>query len=420
MVDLWVEIVGLAALIGLSSFFSGLEVALVGTRDAKVNQLRQKKVRGAESLYKLKSNPGWMMASVNLGNNLANVGSSALATSVALRIFGDDGLAIAVGIMTLLILIFGEITPKTYCNANSTKVALRFAGVLLVFSYAFWPIVKMFEFITRFMVRLTGSSYRAPPITEDEIRGIVEQGLKDKALEKEETELVHGALLFDDITVQGIMTPRTKLFSLSTRTLLIDALPQINHSTHSRVPIYDKNPDDIVGFVHVKDILVAVEENYKIKTLGEIARKPVFVSQEKKVSSLLKEMKTHKIHIAIVIDEHGGVDGIVTLEDLIETIVGDIEDETDMNQAESYEIIDKHTIVSSGDIRISKINDIMNTSIPEDANHVTLNGILHKKLNDIPKTGDSIKVNDVTINVEKVTNNKAVRLRVSKHQAGAK
>lgn len=420
MVELWVEIAGLAALIGLSSFFSGLEVALVGTRDAKVNQLRQKKVRGAESLYKLKSNPGWMMASVNLGNNLANVGSSALATSVALRIFGDDGLAIAIGIMTLLILIFGEITPKTYCNANSTKVALRFAGVLLVFSYAFWPIVKMFEFITRFMVRLTGSSYRAPPITEDEIRGIVEQGLKDKALEKEETELVHGALLFDDITVRGIMTPRTKLFSLSARTLLIDALPQINHSTHSRVPIYDKNPDDIVGFVHVKDILVAVEENYKVKTLGEIARKPVFVSQEKMVSSLLKEMKTHKIHIAIVIDEHGGVDGIVTLEDLIETIVGDIEDETDTTQAESYEIIDKHTIVSSGDIRISKINDIMNTSIPEDANHVTLNGILHKKLNDIPKTGDSIKVNDVTINVEKVTNNKAVRLRVSKHQAGAK
>ncbi len=420
MVDLWVEIAGLAALIGLSSFFSGLEVALVGTRDAKVNQLRQKKVRGAESLYKLKSNPGWMMASVNLGNNLANVGSSALATSVALRIFGDDGLAIAIGIMTLLILIFGEITPKTYCNANSTKVALRFAGVLLVFSYAFWPVVKMFEFITRFMVRLTGSSYRAPPITEDEIRGIVEQGLKDKALEKEETELVHGALLFDDITVQGIMTPRTKLFSLSTRTLLIDALPQINHSTHSRVPIYDKNPDDIVGFVHVKDILVAVEENYKVKTLGEIARKPVFVSQEKKVSSLLKEMKAHKIHIAIVIDEHGGVDGIVTLEDLIETIVGDIEDETDTTQAGSYEIIDKHTIVSSGDIRISKINDIMNTSIPEDANHVTLNGILHKKLNDIPKAGDSIKVSDVTINVEKVTNNKAVRLRVSKHQAGAK
>lgn len=420
MVDLWVELVSLAALIGLSSFFSGLEVALVGTRDAKVNQLRQKKVRGAESLYKLKSNPGWMMSSVNLGNNLANVGSSALATSVALRIFGNEGLAIAVGVMTLLILIFGEITPKTYCNANATKVALRFAGVLLVFSYAFWPIVKMFELITRVMVRLTGSSYRAPPITEDDILGIVEQGLKDKALEKEETELVHGALLFDDITIHGIMTPRTKLFSLSSRTLLIDALPQINRATHSRIPIYYKNPDDIVGFVHVKDILVAVEEDYKIKTLGEMVRKPIFVSQEKKVSSLLKEMKTHKIHIAVVIDEHGGVDGIVTLEDLIETIVGDIEDETDTDSTGTYEIIDKYTIVSSGDVRISRINDLMNVSIPEDSNHVTLNGILHKKLSNIPKAGDSIKVNGVTINVENVTNNKAVKVRIVKHQAGEK
>ena len=111
-----------------------------------------------------------MMSSVNLGNNLVNVGSSALATSVALRIFGDDGLAIAVGIMTFLILIFGEITPKTYCNANATKVSLRFAKVLLIFSYAFWPVVKMFESITKIMVRLTGSSYRAPPITEDDIR----------------------------------------------------------------------------------------------------------------------------------------------------------------------------------------------------------------------------------------------------------
>ena len=414
MVDLWVELVGLAALIGLSSFFSGLEVALVGTRDSKVNQLRQKKARGAESLHRLKSNPGWMMSSVNLGNNLANVGSSALATSVALRLFGDDGLAIAVGVMTFLILIFGEITPKTYCNANATKISLRFAGVLLAFSYAFWPVVKMFEFITRFMVRLTGSSYTSPPITEDDIRGIVEQGLKDKALEKEETELVHGALRFDDITIQRIMTPRAKVFSLSRKTLLIDALPQINRFSHSRIPVYDKDPDDVVGFVHVKDVLVAVEGNYKVQTLDEIARKPVFVPQERTVSSLLKEMKTRKIHIAIVIDEHGGVDGIVTLEDLIETIVGEIEDETDTGYVVPYELVDKDTLVTSGDIKISKVNDLINSSIPEDDEYVTINGFLHKTLKNIPRTGDHVKIKGVSIKVEKVAHNKAARVRIAK------
>ncbi len=144
MVELWIEIAILAVLIGFSGFFSGLEVALVGTRSSKVNQLRKQKVKGAEALYKLKQNPSWMMSSVNLGNNLVNVGSSALATSLAIRLFGNDGLAIAVGIMTFLILIFGEITPKTYCNANATKIALRFSRVLLVFGYALWPIVKLF------------------------------------------------------------------------------------------------------------------------------------------------------------------------------------------------------------------------------------------------------------------------------------
>ena len=217
MVDLWVEIVSLAVLIGLSGFFSGLEVALVGTRSSKVNQLLKNKVKGASALHKLKSNPGWMMSSVNLGNNLVNVGSSALATSIAIRIFGNDGLGIAIGVMTFLILVFGEITPKTYCNANATKIALRFAPVLLAFSYAFWPIVKLFEIITRGMVKLTGSSYHAPPMTEEDIKGIVEQGLADKAIEKEERELVHGALEFDDTVIRTVMTPRTRMFTLNSK-----------------------------------------------------------------------------------------------------------------------------------------------------------------------------------------------------------
>ena len=148
MVELWVEIVALAVLIGLSGFFSGLEVALVGVRKSKVIQLFNEGEKGSKALHKLKTNPSWMMSSVNLGNNLVNVGASALATSVSIRIFGDDGLGIAIGIMTFLILVFGEITPKTYCNANATKIALRYAPILLGFSYVFYPVVKFFEIIT--------------------------------------------------------------------------------------------------------------------------------------------------------------------------------------------------------------------------------------------------------------------------------
>ena len=414
MVDLWVEIAALAALIGLSAFFSGLEVALVGTRVSKVRQLVKQNIKGSRALNRLKSNPGWMMSSVNLGNNLVNVGSSALATSIAIRTFGDQGLGIAVGVMTFLILVFGEITPKTYCNANATKISLRFAPVLLAFGYALWPVVKLFEIITRGMVRLTGSSYHAPPITEEDIKGIVEQGLADKALEKDETDLVHGALEFDDIVVRSVMTPRTKMFCLPEGMLLFDALPLINQNAHSRIPIYGKDLDDIAGFVHVRDILLEMEKDSRMVTLHQLARKPVFVSQEKMVSSMLKEMQGRKTHMAIVMDEHGGVEGLVTLEDLLEEIVGEIEDETDISRSQPYQRVDRDTVITSGEIEISVLNGVFDSSIPEGADYGTLNGLLHEMLQDIPQEGDKIQAGGLRLVVEKTVRNLPVRIRVER------
>jgi CBS domain containing-hemolysin-like protein len=414
MVELWMELSALAVLIGLSAFFSGLEVALVGTRHSKVNQLRKQKVKGSEALYKLKHNPGWMMSSVNLGNNLVNVGASAFATSVAIRIFGNDGLAIAVGIMTFLILVFGEITPKIYCNANATKIALRFAPVLLAFSYAFWPVVKLFEIITKTMVKITGSSYHAPPITEEEIKGIIEQGLADAALEKDESDLVHSALEFDDTVIRTVMTPRTKMTTLPAKMLLFDALPLINQNAHSRIPIYGETNDDIIGFIHVRDVLKEIELNNKMKTLEQIAREPVFVSQEKMVSSLLKEMKGRKTHMAIVIDEHGGVEGLVTLEDLIEEIIGDIEDETDVSPGVDHQSIDKDTIITSGEIEIERVNDIFKSDLPEGDDYSTLNGLLHERLQDIPQEGDKLELENLRIIVEKVSKNIPVKIRIER------
>ena len=414
MVDLWIEISALAVLIGLSGFFSGLEVALVGVRKSKVVQLFNEGKKGSKALHKLKMNPSWMMSSVNLGNNLVNVGASALATSVAIRMFGNDGLGIAVGIMTFLILVFGEITPKTYCNANSTKVALRYAPVLLAFSYAFYPVVKFFEIITRGVVKITGSSYTPPPITEEEIKGVIDQGLAEKALEKEEMELVHGALNFDDTVIRSVMTPRTKMFTLNAKMLLFEALPQINKSGHSRIPIFGETRDDIVGFIHARDVLKELEKDNKVVILEQIARKPVFASQEKMVSSLLKEMKGRKTHMAIVVDEHGGVEGLVTLEDLLEEIVGEIEDETDLTREKGYERIDQDTIITNGDIEIDIINEIFKTKIPDGDDYASLNGLLHERLQDIPQEGDKIEIKELRIVVEKVSKNIPQKIRIEK------
>ena len=414
MVDLWIEISTLCVLIGLSGFFSGLEVALVGVRKSKVVQLFNEGKKGAKALHKLKMNPSWMMSSVNLGNNLVNVGASALATSVAIRLFGNDGLGIAVGVMTFLILVFGEITPKTYCNANSTKIALRYAPVLLAFSYAFYPVVKFFEIITRGVVKITGSSHIPPPITEEEIKGVIDQGLAEKALEKEEMELVHGALNFDDTVIRSVMTPRTKMFTLNAKMLLFEALPQINKSGHSRIPIFGETRDDIVGFIHARDVLKELEKDNKVVILEQIARKPVFASQEKMVSSLLKEMKGRKTHMAIVVDEHGGVEGLVTLEDLLEEIVGEIEDETDLTREKGYERIDQDTIITNGDIEIDIINEIFKTKIPEGDDYASLNGLLHERLQDIPQEGDKIEIEELRIVVDKVSKNIPKKIRIEK------
>ena len=354
------------------------------------------------------------MSAVNLGNNLVNIGSSALATVVAIKIFGDSGLGIAIGIMTFLIIIFGEVTPKTYCNANATKVALRSSGILLMFSYATYPIVWILERITRVMIKITGSDYHPPALTEKEIKGIIDQGHRDEALESQERDLVHRALQFDDTVIRSVMTPRIKMQTLPAKMLLFEALPIINQNTHSRIPIYGETKDDIVGFIHVRDLLRELESDNKMKTLEQIARSPVFVSQEKMVSALLIEMKGRKTHLAIVIDEHGGVEGLVTLEDLIEEIIGDIEDETDSPESIKYHSIDKDTIIATGEIEIEKINEIFNSELPQGDDYSTLNGLLHEKLQDIPQEGDKLEMGKVRIVVEKVVKNLPEEVRIER------
>ena len=407
------EIISLIVLIALSGFFSGLEVALVGTTRSKVRQMLNEKLPGATSLDKLKSNPSRMMASVNLGNNLVNVASTVLATDIALKMFESAGLAIVIGVMTFLILVFGEITPKTYCNANAAKIALRYSRVLLVFSYAFYPIVWMFEKIAKGIINLTGSTEEPPRLTEEEIKGVIEQGLQDKAIEKQESELVHGALNFDDIIIRSVMTPRMKMFTLNSKMLLFEALPMINKSGFSRIPIYGKNQDEIIGIVNVRDVLKCLEKEEKMISLQQISRKPIFVSQEKKVNDLLKEMQGRKSHMAIVLDEFSGVEGCVTLEDLVEEIVGEIHDETDVTK-DSFQREGNSAIITNGDIEIDELNEIFKTSIPQGDDYATLSGLLHEKLRDIPKEGDKVIIDSLRIIIEKVLKNKPEKIRIEK------
>lgn len=407
------KIILLALLVALSALFSGAEVALIGTNKAKVNQLVKDRVRGAAALAKLKSNPNRMLATINLGTALANVGSSALATEVALGMFGNGGLAISIGIMTFILLVFGENAPKSYCNANPVKVSLWISGVTLTFSYIFYPFVILFEKITHGILWMLKSPYHPPPVTEQEIYNVIEQGLEDKALKKHERELVHGALKFDDIVIRAVMTPRTKMFMLPAKMILFDAMPLISKSGYSRIPLYKDTTDQIIGILNVRDLLKNLERDERIITLESLARKPIFVSQEQRISKLLREMQGRQTHMAIVVDEFGGVEGCVTLEDLLEEIVGEIMDETDMEEL-NFKMLDKNTMLATGEVEIDTVNEILKSDIPRGEDYSTLSGLLHDKLKDIPRTGDRVVIESVKMTVEEAANNQATRIKIEK------
>jgi CBS domain containing-hemolysin-like protein len=318
------EILAIIILVGLYALFSGLEIAIVGVRRSKVIRLYNKKIPGSAALYKLKLNPGRMTAGVNLGNTLVNVASSVLAADVAIKLLGNQGVGIAIGIMTCIILIFGEIAPKTYCNVNPEKVSLRFSRVILAFTYITYPIVILLENFIKFMLKAAGGSTTLRPITETEIEEVLDQALHEKAIEKEEHELARNALEFDDQSISNVMTRREQIFSLSEQLTLEKALPLIKNRGYTRVPIFKKNKDNIIGIVHIWNIVRVPEKDYKKTRLKDILRKPLYVDSTEKISQLLLKLKKKDTHIAIVVDESDNLQGIITMEDLLEEIVGDI------------------------------------------------------------------------------------------------
>ena len=319
------EIIAIIVLIGLYALFSGLEIAIVGIRRAKIMRLFRKKVPGSASLYKLKSNPSRMTSSVNLGNTLVNVSSSVLAADVAIKLLGNQGVGVAIGIMTFVILVFGEIFPKTYSNIQSEKVALRFSRFLLGFTYLMYPIVIFLEKLTKGFLKLFGGYSYPKPITEEDIKEVVDLGLSEKAIEKEEHKLVKRALEFDDKPITDVMTPKQDIFSLNGNSTLEEVFPIIEKKRFSRIPIYSENTENIVGILHIWDIARLPEKEFKTTKIQQLSRKPLVIASSQKISDLLVELKRNVSHMAIVLNEDGKLEGVITVEDLLEEIVGDIE-----------------------------------------------------------------------------------------------
>lgn len=407
-----VDIIILGALIALSAFFGGVEVALVAVSEIKVEQLAKRGVTGSAALKRLKKNPTRMFATVMIGNNLVNIGAAAYATEIAINMFDSLGVGISTGVMAFIILVFGEITPKAYFNAHSEKLALLFARPLEILSYILYPFVLFFERISKSIIPKS-YGHQNPIITPDELEAILDVSTREKAIEEGESNMIRGVLGLNDRTVRAVMTPRTKMFCLDSKNILNKSLSQINRYGYSRIPITEGSKDRVVGVLNTRDVLRYLEKGNIDAKLKNIAKKPFFVSHETILSDLFKEFQKRRIHMGIVIDEFGGVEGLVTIEDLVEEIVGEVLDEKDISPT-SIIRVNKNTIIVHGDTEIDMVNEYLRVDIPEEEDYSTISGLLHVKLHDLPEVGDFLLIEPVALTVEEVFENKPVKIRIEK------
>jgi len=299
-----------------SAIFSSSETAITSITVAKIRQVKEKDEVGASILKKIKKKMNIMLATILIGNNLVNIAATAILTELTIELFGEGNTTlIATAIMTILILIFGEITPKTYAAQNPEKIALRVSTPLLALSRVFRPVLVVLTTITNILIRLLGGKVpsNSPFITEEEIRSIVNAGEEEGVIKHQEKEMIESIFDIDDTEVTEVMVPRIDVIAIEERETLQEALDLIITYGHSRIPVYKDTIDNIVGIIYAKDMLPFASftgESYKNKVINNLIRPAYYVPETKKVSQLLKELQLKKTHMAIVLDEYGGTERI--------------------------------------------------------------------------------------------------------------
>lgn len=412
-------VVLLGICVGLSAYFSGTEIALLTLNKITVKRLKEEHKRRGGWLEKLFKNPSRWLITILIGNNLANIGAATLATLLVSKLFPTGAIGITLGVvtgtMTLIILIFGEITPKKYCQQRGPDIALKRAGTILFLSVIFRPLEKVLSLLTGGILKtLRVKEPKKYPVTEKDIHALIDIGQEEGALEEREEELVHSALEFDDTKVKEIMTPRTQMVSIEEEASLEDLRDLIKTSDFSRIPVYREKIDNIVGVVHIKDLLEADETKHTVK---KIKHDPIFVPYTARLSEVFKKLKEKRIHLAIVVDEYGGVMGIVTMEDLVEEIFGEIEDEYD-HSGEEIKIQEDGSAIVKAEVDIDRINEELGISLPEKSKEFDSIGgfVIHHFSSRIPRSGEVIKYDGVRIEILESDRKSVKRVKITKEK----
>jgi len=412
--------------LSLSAYFMSSETAITAVSKVRLRQLENEGDERARKLNSLLKDSTRLLSTILLGNNIAQNALTAILTAVTLRWLSNldlnPGWAIPIStiISTFLILIFAEVTPKSYAFQRAEKVALFTATPLSILHKLFSPVAIVMTTVANLILKVFGLKLVNPEpfVTEEEIKILVDIGEEEGIIEEEEREIIEGVFEFSETLAREVMVPRVDIVALDVNSTFEEAIDTINMSGHSRIPIYEETIDNIVGILYAKDLL----KYFGLKNpppLKAIMRSPYYVPETKPIDELFREMRAQKIHMAIIIDEYGGTAGLVTIEDILEELVGEIMDEYDINEESMVKEIAPDELIVDGRMNLEELNEMLGVNLPAEETD-TIAGFVYDHISHIPKAGEEFEYDGVLIRVEEVRGRRITKLRIKKVTRGEK
>ncbi|MDD6402306.1 MAG: hemolysin family protein [Lachnospiraceae bacterium] len=406
------QLIVIIILLLLSSFFSSAETALTTVNKLKLRNLADNGSKSAKKVLKTTEKSSKLLSTILIGNNIVNIAASALTTTLCTKLVGNRYLGYATGLLTLLVLIFGEITPKTLATKYAVQISMVFVYPISALMIILTPAIVLLDVITGFIFKLLHVDPDAADaaMTESELLTIVNVSHEEGVLEQEEKFMISNVVDFGDALSKDIMIPRADMVCADITSTYEELVQLFIEETYSRIPIYEENKENIIGILYLKDLFFYREthslENFNLR---KILRKPLFVFEYQKSSQIFTDMKTSSVTMAIVLDEYGVASGMITMEDLIEEIVGEIRDEYDENEAENIKKINENTYDIDAAIKLDDLNDALNISLSSD-DYDSLAGFVIELLDKLPSEGEEADFNNLHFKVTQVHKNRIERV----------
>lgn len=406
------QLVCILVLVFLSAFFSSSETALTTVNKIRMKNLAENGDKRAAKVLKVTSHSGKMLSAILIGNNIVNIGASSIATILAVDIFGDIGSGIATGVLTIIVLIFGEVSPKTMATIKADSFALAIAGIIDVLMFILTPVIFIINKLASgvlFLLRVNPNDVDNT-MSEEEIRTIVDESQESGAIEDEEREMIHNVFDFGDSLAKEVMVPRIDMTFVEADATFEELIELYRENKYTRYPVYEESTDYVIGIINMKDvILLQSEEDFSIRN---IIREPYFTYEYKNTADLFVEMRKASIPLAIVLDEYGVTAGLVTLEDLLEEIVGEIRDEYDSDEEDAIEQLSEYEYMILGSTNLDDVNDALDLDFESD-DYDTIGGYCLQLLGHLPEENETIFTeDDVVIKIKGVEKNRIEKIYI--------